>query len=33
MAALSYSAPGVRPDNDLLGRDKPMDRTSLSQQQ
>ncbi|MDQ0607593.1 DNA-binding NarL/FixJ family response regulator [Variovorax sp. W1I1] len=30
MAALSYSAPGVRPDNDLLGRDKPMDRTSLS---
>jgi DNA-binding NarL/FixJ family response regulator len=29
MAALSYSAPGVRPDNDPLGRDKPMDRTLL----
>jgi DNA-binding NarL/FixJ family response regulator len=30
MAALSYSAPGVRPDNDPLGRDKPKDRTPLS---
>lgn len=27
MAALSYSAAGLRPDNCLLGRDKPMDRT------
>lgn len=27
MAALSYSAPGARPDNCVLGRDKPMDRS------